>query len=51
MCALLENFQTENSLVIPEVSRKYIPDQPSFIPFITKEPEKGLILPVGKSRG
>lgn len=51
MCALLENFQTEGGLVIPEVLRKYIPNQPSFIPFIVKEPEKELVLPMGKNKG
>ena len=44
MCALLENFQTESGLVIPEVLRKYIPNQPAFIPFITREPGTGLVM-------
>ena len=49
MCALLENFQTESGLIVPEVLRKYIPDEPSFIPFITQEPEKELVVARNKS--
>ncbi|AET39919.1 serine--tRNA ligase SES1 Ecym_5142 [Eremothecium cymbalariae DBVPG len=36
LCCILENYQTEEGLVVPEVLRKYIPGEPSFIPF-TKE--------------
>ena len=36
LCCILENYQTENGLVIPEVLRKYIPGEPEFVPF-TKE--------------
>ncbi|KAK9423273.1 putative serine--tRNA ligase [Seiridium unicorne] len=34
LCCVLENFQTDKGLVVPEVLRKYIPGQPDFIPFI-----------------
>ncbi|CUS21595.1 LAQU0S03e06194g1_1 [Lachancea quebecensis] len=36
LCCVLENYQTEEGLVVPEVLRKYIPGEPEFIPF-TKE--------------
>lgn len=34
LCCVLENWQTEEGLVVPEVLRKYIPGQPEFIPFV-----------------
>ena len=36
LCCILENYQTENGLIIPEVLRRYIPGEPEFVPF-TKE--------------
>ncbi|KAK8110538.1 uncharacterized protein PG998_006995 [Apiospora kogelbergensis] len=36
LCCILENYQTPEGLVVPEVLRKYIPTNPEFIPF-TKE--------------
>ncbi|CEP61200.1 serine--tRNA ligase SES1 LALA0_S02e08966g [Lachancea lanzarotensis] len=36
LCCVLENYQTEDGLVVPEVLRKYIPGEPEFLPF-TKE--------------
>lgn len=36
LCCILENYQTEDGLVVPEVLRKYIPGEPEFVPF-TKE--------------
>jgi len=36
LCCLMENYQTEDGMNIPEPLRKYIPGTPSFIPF-TKE--------------
>ncbi|ODV95341.1 hypothetical protein PACTADRAFT_50075 [Pachysolen tannophilus NRRL Y-2460] len=39
LCCILENYQTEDGLVIPEVLRKYIPGEPEFIPFV-KEVQK-----------
>lgn len=36
MCAIMENYQTEDGLRIPEPLRKYIPGAPDFLPF-TKE--------------
>ncbi|SCU78641.1 LANO_0A03532g1_1 [Lachancea nothofagi CBS 11611] len=36
LCCVLENYQTEDGLIVPEVLRKYIPGEPEFLPF-TKE--------------
>lgn len=33
LCAILENFQTEEGLNVPEPLRKYLPGAPEFIPF------------------
>ncbi|KAF7538550.1 hypothetical protein G7Z17_g12610 [Cylindrodendrum hubeiense] len=40
LCCVLENYQTEEGLVVPEVLRKYIPGQPEFLPFTREMPEK-----------
>ncbi|KAI1398128.1 seryl-tRNA synthetase [Hypoxylon fuscum] len=36
LCCILENYQTEDGLRVPEPLRKYLPGAPEFIPF-TKE--------------
>ncbi|KAL8790873.1 MAG: hypothetical protein Q9195_006145 [Heterodermia aff. obscurata] len=36
LCCILENYQTEEGLIVPEVLRKYIPGNPDFISY-TKE--------------
>lgn len=36
----MENYQTEEGLVVPEVLRKYIPGQPEFLPFTREMPDK-----------
>ncbi|KAI5293452.1 Cytosolic seryl-tRNA synthetase, partial [Ascosphaera acerosa] len=36
LCCIMENYQTEDGMKVPEVLRKYIPGNPDFIPF-TKE--------------
>ncbi|PGH16908.1 serine-tRNA ligase [Polytolypa hystricis UAMH7299] len=36
LCCVLENYQTEDGINVPEVLRKYIPGAPEFLPF-TKE--------------
>lgn len=36
LCCVLENYQREDGIVVPEVLRKYIPGQPEFLPY-TKE--------------
>ncbi|KAG7289010.1 hypothetical protein NEMBOFW57_005371 [Staphylotrichum longicolle] len=40
LCAILENFQTEEGVNIPEPLRKYLPGAPAFIPFPQKGAEK-----------
>lgn len=39
LCCVLENYQTEDGLVVPEVLRKYIPGQPEFLPFVKDLPK------------
>lgn len=33
LCCILENYQTDDGLVVPEVLRKYLPGQPEFLPY------------------
>ena len=35
----MENYQTEDGMVVPEVLRKYIPGQPQFLPFVRELPK------------
>lgn len=39
MCCILENYQKEDGLVVPEVLRKYIPGSPEFLPFSKELPK------------
>ncbi|KAK7684862.1 Cytosolic seryl-tRNA synthetase [Cerrena zonata] len=39
LCCILENYQTEDGLVVPEVLRKYIPGEPEFLPFVKELPK------------
>lgn len=39
LCCILENYQKEDGLVVPEVLRKYIPGEPEFIPFSKELPK------------
>lgn len=39
LCCILENYQTEDGLKVPEVLRKYIPGEPEFIPFVKELPK------------
>jgi seryl-tRNA synthetase len=39
LCCLLENYQTADGLVVPEVLRKYIPGSPEFLPFVKDLPK------------
>lgn len=41
MCCILENYQTEEGLRVPEPLRRYLPGAPDFVPF-TKELSKGV---------
>jgi seryl-tRNA synthetase len=41
LCCLLENFQTPEGFNVPKVLQKYIPGQPTFLPFVREwKPEK-----------
>ena len=40
MCCILENYQTEDGLRLPEPLRKYIPGAPEFIPFSKELPKE-----------
>ncbi|QLQ80409.1 hypothetical protein HG537_0D04100 [Torulaspora globosa] len=39
LCCVLENYQTEDGLVVPEVLRKYIPGEPEFLPYMKELPK------------
>lgn len=39
LCCLLENYQTEDGLVVPEPLRKFLPGQPEFLPFAKELPK------------
>jgi len=39
LCCIMENYQTPDGMVVPEVLRKYIPGQPEFLPFIRELPK------------
>jgi seryl-tRNA synthetase len=39
LCCILENYQTEDGLKVPEVLRKYLPGAPEFIPFAKELPK------------
>ncbi|KAI9818574.1 MAG: Cytosolic seryl-tRNA synthetase [Pycnora praestabilis] len=49
LCCILENYQTENGINVPEVLRKYIPGAPEFIEY-TKELPKDSTSQKSKSR-
>ncbi|KAH6603368.1 seryl-trna synthetase [Trichoderma cornu-damae] len=40
LCCILENYQTETGLRVPEVLRKYLPGAPDFIPFLKELPKE-----------
>lgn len=39
LCCILENYQTEDGLMVPEVLRKYIPGEPEFLPYVKELPK------------
>ncbi|PGH05984.1 serine-tRNA ligase [Helicocarpus griseus UAMH5409] len=60
LCCILENYQTETGIKVPEVLRKYIPGQPTEIPYTKelaekpsadKSKSKGKQNPAGKKGG
>lgn len=36
---MLENYQTPEGVIVPEVLRKYIPGEPEFLPFVRELPK------------
>ncbi|KAK2598987.1 Cytosolic seryl-tRNA synthetase, partial [Conoideocrella luteorostrata] len=40
LCCILENYQTEEGLRVPEPLRKYLPGTPDFIPFAKELPKE-----------
>lgn len=39
LCCVLENYQTDDGLKVPEVLRKYIPGEPEFLPYVRELPK------------
>jgi seryl-tRNA synthetase len=39
LCCILENYQTPEGVVVPEVLRKWIPGEKDFLPFIRELPK------------
>lgn len=39
LCCVLENYQTDDGLKVPEVLRKYIPGEPEFLPYVKELPK------------
>ncbi|PPJ50742.1 hypothetical protein CBER1_08128 [Cercospora berteroae] len=39
LCCVLENYQREDGIEVPEVLRKYIPGQPEFLPYVKELPK------------
>ncbi|KAL1999497.1 hypothetical protein VTN02DRAFT_4439 [Thermoascus thermophilus] len=40
LCCILENYQTEDGVIIPEPLRKYIPGAPEFLPYTKELPKE-----------
>ncbi|KAK3113688.1 Cytosolic seryl-tRNA synthetase [Teratosphaeriaceae sp. CCFEE 6253] len=39
LCCVLENYQKEDGVTVPEVLRKYIPGEPEFLPYVKELPK------------
>lgn len=52
LCCIMENYQTEEGMRVPEVLRKYIPGNPEIIPFTKELPKDTTSAKTkGKSKG
>ena len=52
LCCVLENYQTEDGLVVPEVLREYMLDKPDFLPWVKDLPKDSTSLKAkGKDSG
>jgi seryl-tRNA synthetase len=40
LCCVLENYQDENGIHIPEVLQKYLPGQPKFLEYTKDAPKR-----------
>lgn len=49
---MLENYQREDGIEVPQVLRKYIPGQPEFLPYVKELPKDSTSLKAkGKAEG
>jgi seryl-tRNA synthetase len=39
LCCVLENYQREDGIEVPEVLRKWIPGEPEFLPYVKELPK------------
>ncbi|KAK3716861.1 Cytosolic seryl-tRNA synthetase [Vermiconidia calcicola] len=52
LCCVLENYQREDGIEVPQVLRKYIPGQPEFLPYVKELPKDSTSLKAkGKAEG
>lgn len=49
---MLENYQREDGIEVPQVLRKYIPGQPEFLPYVKELPKDSTSMKAkGKAEG
>ena len=48
---MLENYQVEDGITVPEVLRKYIPGQPDFLPYTRALPKDSTSQRAAKNPG
>ena len=48
LCCVLENYQTEDGIVVPEVLRPFIPGNPEFLPYVRELPKDSTSTKVAK---
>ncbi|CAG8024445.1 unnamed protein product [Penicillium salamii] len=51
LCCVLENYQREDGIEVPEVLRKYIPGQPEFLPYTKELPKDTTSSKAKKAKG
>jgi len=51
LCCVLENYQTENGVNVPEPLRKYIPGMPEFLPYTRELPKDSTSQKVKQKHG
>jgi len=50
LCCILENYQTEEGVIVPEVLRPYMPGNPEFIPFTKELPKDSTSFQAGETK-